>query len=694
MLGFSAEYTELQGASEVPTRIVGANIPYESVLYLIALVVVAIIVLGVVWRVRSWGKTGLDENGRFKLGSMVRIAAEALGQRQMERSLGSGGIFHACVVWSMIVLLLNSAIDAVAHFSGSSVQGDLYIVMSASADIAGAVLLVGLIGLAVIKFIVRPERQDPRNLRSLWVMIALMFACLSGFFVEGTRIAGQLVLTTEPGALDYEAIASPIGWQVAKLFAGVSLDQILVAHRVFWWTHALFIMTGLALLPFGRLWHVIAAMGNGANKNAGQLDEIEDIEDESSLGTEKVKDLRWFDFADLDACMECGACSVACPACNAGYPLNPKLDIILSLRDEAKRVKAGEEERDLHAVIGDEALWNCVTCKACVQACPLGIDHVSKLVDVRRRVTLWDEQAPDLAQAMFIGLDLNQNPWGMGFATRADWLRPMGIDEMIINLEEQPDATFDYLLFAGCFAAFDLRYRRAVAAGVKLLTAMGLKIAYLGTRECCCGDSARRLGNELLYQELASKNLETFRSFDISKILVFCPHCLNMLRNEYTRLDPTFDVPVFYFSEVAAEMLAQRSDLRVPERENVLVQEPCYLARYSSDSDRIVEALTNAGLSVLNEGDSFGPTCCGGGGGCMWLDDASTEKAARISETRLKMLSDKAAEKGTSLEDSKIVTGCPYCMTMLDDALSGEGSKVRTIDVAEVLWQGLEEKVK
>lgn len=704
-------YIALQGSTGTPMRVVGANVPFESLIYLIGILACTVVVLGIVWHVRDWGADASKKEDRPSLSGMLKNMGSALSQRKMVRSLGIAGVFHACIVFGIVVLMANSAIHAVTHFMGVTVEGTFYIVTSISADISGLVLFVGLMGLFVIKYVVRPERQQPHNMRSAALLLALSFSCLSGYFVEGARIAGQLMLTAQPHAMNYEMIASPVGWLCAKPFMGLTLDQVLLAHRIGWWCHALFNMVGLACLPFGRLWHIVAAMFNGANKKVGQLREIEDFEDEESLGAQRVKNLKWTDFADLDACIECGACSVACPANNAGYPLNPKMDIILSLRDERRRVQKLEREarrqavdagadgassgesapvcsegRDLVDIIGTDALWSCVTCQACSQACPLEIDHVDKLIDVRRRVTLWDEEAPDQAQAAFINLDMNQNPWGLGYADRADWLAPMHIEHKLVDLAADPDAEYDYLLFGGCFAAYDLRYRKVVAAAVKLLYALGVRLAYLGVEERCCGDSARRLGNEFLYQELARANIDTFKRYGVRKIVTLCPHCMNTLKNEYPRLDAELDVEVHHMSGLLADEV-RATGLSYQGEYRMLVQEPCYLARYNPEEDRIVDALEAAGFTVCNEGDSVGPTCCGGGGGCMWLDDVAVRKAQRISEQRADDLAHLAHEHGIGLQTGMMATGCPYCMTMLDDAMSTKQTMVSAADFAEILWE-------
>lgn len=690
-----SDYVELQGAADVPSRVVGANIPYMSLIYLVAVVALLVIVAGFVRRIRGWGVDFTKSENRASFSVMMGNILDALSQRQMIRGFGATAAFHICIVWGLVVLALNSTLDALAHFLGLTIRGSLYVASSASADIFGLVIIVGLAGMLVVKFVVRPARQDPCDCRSAALLLAFLFACISGYFVEGARIAGQLAQTIDPGELNYEIYSSPIGWWVAKLYVGLSLEQILLFHRACWWVHALCNMAGLAFLPFSRLWHIVAAMFNASHKQIGSLKEIEDFENEESLGAQYLKNLKWTDLADLDACIECGACSVVCPANNAGYPLNPKTDIILSFRNEKRREKTeGGLGRDLREVIGDDALWSCATCRACVEACPLSIDHISKVVDVRRRVVLWDEEAPDRAQAAFINLDMNQNPWGMGYAARSDWVKRTGVEGQLINLAEQPEASFDYLLFAGCFAAFDLRYRRAAAASVRLLGLLGRKVAYLGIRESCCGDSARRLGNEFLYQELASRNIDAFKSCGASRIITLCPHCLNTLKNEYPRLDSELNVHVFHISEVLTDLLRDRGDLNLGRGPAVLVQEPCYLARYNPSSDLLVEALNAAGCFVVNEGDKYGPTCCGGGGGCMWLDDAAVEKSKRISAARLDALIETASKSGVALDDARLVSGCPYCMTMLDDALSERGDVLRASDVSEVLWELLKEKVE
>lgn len=675
-------FTALEGAATVPSRVVGANIAYEWLIYVAG--IAALVVAG--WfgyrKFLSWGVAGPKQ--RFSPKEFVANAAEALSQRRMVRAFGPVAIFHILIVVGFAVLLLNSALDAVSHLTGwFALEGNGYIVTSCSADIAGLLLMVGLGGLFIVKYLVRPGRQRPTSWRSGALLLALLFAVATGYLVEGARIAGQMLLTAEPGALDYEMAASPVGWVVALALRGMGLDGVLLFHRVIWWVHGLFIMIGIACLPFGKLWHVVAAVVNGAGRETARPRTIEDYEDESRLGAARVQNLSWGDLADLDACIECGACNEVCPACRAEYPLSPKQSLILALREERDGDKEAAE-RDLSEAVGASALWSCVTCAACAEVCPMHIDHISKVNEIRRRVVLWDEEAPDELQAMFISLEMNQNPWGLGFAARADWVRELGLQDCLVDLSENPDAEVDYVLFAGCFAAYDLSYRRAAAASVKLLRDCGVTLGYLGTEEACCGDSARRLGNEYLYESLVSQNKEAFERHHVKRLLTLCPHCLNALSNEYGIGGDYVMPPVFHITDVLLEVLPEGA-----QAGEVLVQEPCYLVRYNRDHADAEQVLRRMGATVRNGGDIYGPTCCGGGGGCMWLDDRAIEKSKRISTARLEALESQAPAEGDSLP---IVTTCPYCYSMLNDAVSETESDRRIVDVSTYVLEQREEK--
>lgn len=664
-------FTALEGASDVPSRVVGANIAFEWLIYVAGVAAVALAVWFGYRKFLSWGVAG--PKGSISLKALLANVAEALSQRRMVHALGPIAIFHILIVIGFIVLLLNSALDAASHLTGwFSLEGSGYIVTSCSADIAGLLLIVGLGGLFVVKYFVRPARQRPVSWRSGALLLALLFAVVTGYLVEGARIAGQMLLTTQPGSLDYEMAASPVGWLVALAIKGMGLDGVLLFHRVIWWVHGLFIMVGIACLPFGRLWHVVAAVVNGAGREAGRPAPIEDYEDESRLGAAHVRDLSWGDLADLDACIECGACSEVCPACRAGYPLSPKQSLILALR-EARDGNGESAEKDLSGAVGAGALWSCATCAACAEVCPMHIDHLSKVNEIRRRVVLWDEEAPDELQAMFISLEMNQNPWGLGFAARADWVRELNLQDCLVDLSENPAAEVDYVLFAGCFAAYDLSYRRAAASAVRLLHGLGITLGYLGIEEACCGDSARRLGNEYLYESLVAQNKETFERHNVKRLLTLCPHCLNALANEYGVGGDYAMPPVYHITDVLAEVLPVASGT-----EEVLVQEPCYLVRYNRDHPSTEQVLRQMGVVVRNNGDVYGPTCCGGGGGCMWLDDRTIVKAKRISTARLEDLESRDPSSGESLP---IITSCPYCYSMLNDAVSEAESDRHIVDV-------------
>lgn len=674
----------------MPSRVVGANIAFEWGIYVAGIAAIALALWFGYRRLSSWG--ALDALRQASPRDLLTNAAEALSQRRMVRAFGLVSLFHIFIVLGFVVLLLTSAIDAISHLTGLfALEGWLYYAVSWAADGAGVVLFAGLAGLFVVKYVVRPKRQAPVSWRSGAVLLAFAFAVATGYLVEGARIAAQLLQTPDPAALSYEAVASPVGWLVAQAFRGLGLDGVLLFHRIIWWVHGLFIMVGIACLPFGKMWHVVAAFLNGAGRRPATPAPIEDYEDEASLGVEKAANLAGDDTADLYACIECGACNEACPACQAGYPLSPKQSLITALRDERNRAEAGAEPRDLSEVVGADALWSCTTCRACVDACPLHIDHVDKVIDIRRRVTLWDEEAPDELQAAFINLDMNQNPWGMGFASRGDWVRDLGLQDALVDLSEHPGEPVDYVLFAGCFAAYDLSYRRQAAAAIRLLASYGVRLGYLGVEEACCGDSARRLGNEFLYEAVVAQNREAFERHQVERLLTLCPHCLNVLANEYDA--PDFAMPpVRHINEVIAELLARDGEPRPVKASAapVVVQEPCYLDRYNSDRPTVTMVLSQAGATVLNPGDAVGPTCCGGGGGCMWMSDHGLERTRRISEARLEAL--QAAAGAGAQDETTVVTSCPYCYAMLTDAVSETASKTRIVDMSAYLLEQKEGK--
>ncbi len=414
--------------------------------------------------------------------------------------------------------------------------------------------------------------------------------------------------------------------------------------------------------------------------------------DGASYGAATVADLSWKEGLDVLSCTECGRCGARCPAHATGKPHSAK-----AVNGELKRHLAasgatlgaaarakGAEARTaalaglapLAEIVPPDTFWSCTTCGWCETACPVLIENVPRLVDLRRQQVLVDAGGPDELARLFKNLETQGNPWGIGSNRRAEWCTDLDVPRAAETKE------FEWLFFVGCAGAFDDRQKKVSRAIVKLLRAAGVRFAILGEEETCTGDAARRLGNEYLFQLLARQNLDAFGRHGVTKVLTQCPHCLNALRNEYPDLGARLEV--VHHTELIARLVAE-GRLRAaaaaelaPER--VAFHDPCYLARHNGCVEAPRQALAGAGVAV-HEPERSGRTafCCGGGGGRMWLEE---KLGARVNRERAEELARTLGPDGGT-----VAVGCPFCLTMLRDGVAetGRDERIRVLDVAEVV---------
>lgn len=312
--------------------------------------------------------------------------------------------------------------------------------------------------------------------------------------------------------------------------------------------------------------------------------------------------------------------------------------------------------------------------------CPMYIEHVDKIIEMRRNLVMWQGDMPSEAQSAFTNMERNYNPWGVGWASRAAWLEERGIRDKV-NLLPEDKQEFEYLLLGGCAVSFDDRFKRVGEAVVKILNQAGISFGYLGTEEQCCGDSARRLGNEYLYQTLAAQNIETFNNYGVKKIICICPHGFNALKNEYPQMDGKYEV--YHYTEILSKLLAEgkiRTD--ATEKARISYHDSCFLGRHNGiyEEPRKILQASGCAITELNESKEFG-FCCGAGGGRMWLEEEAAEGCKRINDTRTDQL--------LAANPEVIATNCPFCLTMISDGVKGAGQddEVKVMDVAEILWK-------
>jgi len=703
----------IRGFYEIPERVVGANIPYEWLIYLFMFIPITILLFGMWKKIEVW-MLAKGESKRFDRwwDRTVSFLVNTLGQAKVIKKPLAGWM-HFFLFWGFALLAIAAGLDA-AHFwiGWPHLLGGLYIGMSWIVDVFGFLALIGVIVLAYIRYVQKPDRLNDTKSMDGWMLFLIFVILITGYVIEGVRIAAQIQQTPFLEQVPYEKIASPFGWMFASLFSGMTVDALLMWHRLLWWFHMTIAFLFIALIPFTKLWHIIAGMFNyffrDLEPSANRM--VYNIEEAETFGAENIEDFGWKDLLDLDACIRCGRCQENCPAFNTGKALNPKLTLIqamkkhlddktpylldakanggehgeeMAMTDEAATVNPMEQSL-IYDVVTSEVIWDCTNCRACMEHCPMYIEHIPKITELRRNLVMWQGDMPGEAQAAFTNMERNYNPWGVGWAGRAGWLEERGVREMV-NLLPEDGKEFEYLLYAGCAVSFDDRYKRVGEALVRLLNKAGVSFGYLGTEEYCCGDSARRLGNEYLYQTLANQNLESFNNYGVKKIIVVCPHGYNTLKNEYPQMGGKFEV--YHYTEILAKLIAEgKLKSNKPLGAKMTYHDSCFLGRHNGIYDQPRAVLKSAGGSIveIEKGRNFG-FCCGAGGGRMWLEEEAFEGYKRINDTRTDQLLVPAPQM--------IVTNCPFCLTMISDGVKGaEADKeepTKVYDVAEVLWQSM-----
>jgi len=698
-------------------RMVGANIPYEWLIYIFMFISIGIFLFGFYKRFQVWtlAKGELHRNDRVgeRLISLLKYSfAQA---KVIKKPLA--GWMHFLLFWGFLVLALAAGVDASHYWLGfPHIEGNSYIYFSAVVDVLGFLALVGVIVLAVVRYVQKPDRLNDTKTSDGWVLILIIAILLTGFFIEGLRIAAQIIQSTTLAQIAYEQQASPIGWIFAQWFVDTQsfvngqLESILVWHRILWWFHMAIAFLFIALMPFTKLWHIVASMLNYTFRDLepSACRMVENIEEAETFGVENIEEFGWKDLLDLDACIRCGRCQENCPAYNTGKHLNPKITLIQHMKehldakapyliaakdahhDEAEMVAMTEEAEEavnpmeqslLYDVVTTEVIWDCTNCRACMEHCPMFIEHIPKIVEMRRNLVMWQGDMPGEAQMAFTNMERNYNPWGVGWAGRAEWLNERGVRDLV-NLLPEDGKEFEYLLYAGCAVSFDDRYKRVGEALVRLLNEAGVSFGYLGTEEYCCGDSARRLGNEYLYQTLAAQNIESFNNYGVKKIIVVCPHGYTALKNEYPQMGGKYEV--YHYSEFLAQLIAEGKLKPGKLGAKITYHDSCFLGRHNDVYDEPRKVMAAAGLNLveIEKSKNFG-FCCGAGGGRMWLEEDAVEGYKRINDTRTDQLLEPAPEM--------IITNCPFCLTMISDGVKGAEveDQTKVFDLAEVIWQSL-----
>ncbi len=524
-----------------------------------------------------------------------------------------------------------------------------------------------LLGLLVRRYLVRPKGLE--NRRDDVLMHSLLFAILvTGFLIEGARMA----VTEVPARMDL-AVWSPVGLLVAKAFTGMGSDALRTLHASLWWGHFALGIGFIVAIPFTKFRHIFTTSANYLFADRGPKGALVtlDMENEEaeSFGAAHLKDLTWKDIFDADACTLCKRCQDRCPAFATDKPLSP-----MKVVNQLGEVAFTAPETGLIEKVGQDVLWSCTTCRACQEICPASIEHVGKIVDMRRNLVLMEGEFPgEEVMTAMNNAEVNGNPLGMAFAARGDWAEGLPVSRM------EDGEEVDILYFVGCYASFDKRNIKVAKSFIQLCAAAGVRVGILGKEEKCCGEPMRKLGNEYLYQALASENIETIKGYGIKKVVTACPHCFNTLAKDYRDLG--FEVETEHYTTFLHGLL-QDGRLRLNAQNfDCTYHDSCYLGRHNDIYREPRALLAAAGANIRemerSQAESF---CCGAGGGRILAEE---KLGSRISETRAGM----AAATGAPT----LISNCPFCLTMFEDGIKGAALEEHLAprDIAEILAERL-----
>jgi Fe-S oxidoreductase/nitrate reductase gamma subunit len=646
---------------------------------LLLLFIVAVVFLyGMYRRYRLWMMGKPEKRTDQPKERLKSVWAYVMGHKRMLRDIYPGWM-HLLIFYGFLVPFLVVVITQ-ANFSLPDV---LAFPLSFLFDLVGTVGIVGLLMASYRRYVQKPENQTYDNYWGNAAALLLLLGIFGlGFCVEGLRIA-----LTQPGWVAW----SPMGWIFSKFFGGLSDSSQILLHRALWRLHLFLVLGFIAFIPYSRLLHIVTGPANVYMRSLspkGELPPIRDFESAETFGASKLEELTRKQLFDLDACTRCGRCLDHCPGSVSGKPLAPKKnwDTLRAHMEEKAALKRkgidpyGEGQTKLIGSgagdgVSEDVIWACTNCLACAMVCPVFIPCVDKFLEMRRYLVLMESKFPQEVQLVFRNMENNSNPWGVGSGLRAEWMKGLGVKTMA------EDSDIDFLFFVGCAGSFDDRNKRVATSLVKILKAAGVKFSVLGTEEGCCGDSARRIGNEYLYQSLVQANIEAFKNYGIKKIMTMCPHCFNTLKNEYPQFGGKYEV--FHYTQFLAGALESgRLNLKKPLEKVITYHDSCYLGRANEvyeEPRRILRAIP--GLKMVEmERNHIRSFCCGAGGGRMWMEE---KLGTRINQIR----TDQAIQTKANL----VGTACPYCLTMIGDGIKEKGleESMAALDLSELVAQAM-----
>jgi len=655
----------------------------QIVVFSLVLTTAAVFFLNGCLRLLRLLKLGKPEERSDRIGSRIRnVLTVAFGQRKLLRE-PLAGLMHFFIFWGFVILLsaiLETIIEGFAPAFSLRFLGPLFAPLAALQELVGILVVISCLAALARWYFVPPKRYFGPEITGhvrhdatlILCLILIIIFSMFGTFATHMALGGD--------------------WSQAR-FLSVHMAPIFSApaatlwYAIFWWVHILVVFGFMNYLPYSKHLHILTSVPNvffTSLKPRGQLNKL-DLEDDAAekFGAEDIRDFSWKQLLDGFTCTDCGRCTSVCPANQTGKMLSPR-KIIMNIRQRTTEIGpfllAGTTgshpdllaHRLLDNFIGEQELWACTTCRACMEECPVNIEHVPAIVDMRRFLVLSESRFPGELTGTFKNLESNYTPWAFSHETRADWADGLDVKTMAACGGEN----VDLLYWVGCAGSYDRRYQKVSQAMVKLLNTAGIRFAILGTEEKCNGDPARRAGNEYLAQMLITENVETLNRYKVRKIVATCPHCFNTLKNEYPQFGGNYEV--LHHTELL-QGLVRTGRLKVAQEagKQITFHDSCYIGRYNGIYDAPRNLLEASGGKLLEMARSRDRGfCCGAGGARMFMEEREG-KRVNIERT----------EEALKLQPDMIATACPFCMTMLADGLKAKDAdeRVHVRDVAEIL---------
>ncbi len=632
------------------------------------------------WKRLSLTALGRTDNRLHDIGQRIGdTLAYAFAQRRVLAK--PSGLIHLAIFWCFLVLMVANA-EFLLHglfpaISFSSLPDGLFGPVLQIIDAVSLITLAAVTA-AAIRRAVAPPYPEARTFEAFFILMLIAVLMLASFGVNAAKISA-MPPTTQQIARELLPIS---GWFVPY----IPVEQSKLIHDLSWWVHALVLLLFMNLLPLSKHFHIITAIPNIFLRRLEQpaLPEKEQFTAGNRFGIDRADAYTWKELLDAFSCTECGRCQNDCPAHATGKPLNPRQvihNLKLNLLKNGSSLKQGNAP--LQPLIGEgagsiseEAIWACTTCGACLESCPVFIEQMPKLIPLRRHLVEMESKFPEELLNLFENMEGRSNPWGIAPSERGKWATLLG---------ERPfeAGTTEYLFYVGCAGSFDSRAKQVTLALAQLLDKANVSWGILGKDELCCGDSLRRLGNEFVFDKLATQNVALFKEQGVKKVIVQCPHCLTTLKNDYRQYG--IKLEVIHHSQLLLH-LVQDGRLTLPrqakELGSLLYHDSCYLGRHNGIYDEPREALALAVGTAPKEMERNRENgfCCGAGGGRMWMEEFTGE---RINLVRVK--------EALQQQPDTVCTACPYCLTMFEDGLKDlrQDEQVRVKDIAEVLAEAV-----